>query len=63
MVARWRYPSPRREPAAPMKVKDPICGMTVDTETARFSGTYDGQAVYFCAAACQKAYEARRADR
>ena len=46
-----------------MKVKDPICGMSVDPETAKFSGTYDGQTVYFCAAVCQQRFEARRAPR
>ncbi len=43
-----------------MKAKDPICGMTVDTEIARFSGTYDGQKVYFCAASCQQKFESKR---
>jgi YHS domain-containing protein len=46
-----------------MKVKDPICGMSVETDTARFSGTYDGQKVYFCAAACQLRFEAQRPRR
>lgn len=42
------------------KEKDPICGMTVDPEKTPFKGVYDGRPVYFCAAACQKAFEARR---
>ncbi len=46
-----------------VSAKDPICGMTVDTATAAAHGTYDGQPVYFCSAACQTAYEARRAHR
>ncbi|MCL4324407.1 MAG: YHS domain-containing protein [Candidatus Thermoplasmatota archaeon] len=41
------------------KVKDPICGMTVDTERAKFSGEYHGVKVYFCAEACKKQYEKR----
>lgn len=44
----------------PMRAKDPICGMTVETEKARFHGTYDGAEVYFCCEACQRTYAARR---
>lgn len=46
-----------------MKVKDPICGMTVETETAKIHGTYDGLEVYFCAEACRREFEARRPSR
>jgi Cu+-exporting ATPase len=46
-----------------MKAKDPVCGMMVETETARFFGTYDGETVYFCAEACQRRYEAGRRGR
>ena len=42
------------------KVKDPVCGMMVDTDKAKFKGTYQGVTVYFCAASCQKAFEAKR---
>jgi YHS domain-containing protein len=44
------------------KAVDPVCGMSVDTERNPLMGVYDGKAVYFCAPACQKAFEeARRA--
>ena len=43
------------------KVKDPVCGMTVDTEKARSRGTYNGEDVFFCDENCRRAYEARRA--
>ncbi len=43
-----------------MKAKDPVCGMSVEVEGAKFVGSSDGQPVYFCCAACQKTYEARR---
>jgi YHS domain-containing protein len=42
-----------------MKVKDPICGMTISSENAAAMGTYGGRAVYFCSIGCQKTYEAR----
>jgi Cu+-exporting ATPase len=35
-----------------MKVKDPVCGMEVDTETARFKTERDGQMFYFCSKNC-----------
>ena len=43
-----------------MKVKDPVCGMVIDSERAAAKGTYDGQVVYFCAESCRREYEARR---
>ena len=43
------------------KVKDPVCGMTVDAEKARSQGTDNGEDVFFCDENCRPAYEARRA--
>ncbi len=40
------------------KARDPVCGMTVDTERAPAHGAYGGEAVYFCCVACQRKYEA-----
>jgi YHS domain-containing protein len=36
---------------------DPVCQMTVDTETARFKTEYDGTTYYFCAPGCLRAFE------
>jgi P-type Cu+ transporter len=44
-----------------MKVKDPVCGMVIDSARAAAHGVYDGETVYFCAVACQAEYEKRRA--
>ncbi|HEU5437664.1 MAG TPA: XdhC family protein [Ktedonobacterales bacterium] len=38
---------------------DPICGMTVDVATARFTAERDGVTYYFCCPACKKQFEAR----
>jgi len=46
-----------------MKVKDPVCGMLIDSERAAAQGTYDGKTVYFCAEACKRTFESRRATR
>jgi len=41
-------------------VKDPICGMMVDSDAAPAKGVYDGRVVYFCSGSCQKTYESSR---
>ena len=38
-------------------VKDPVCGMDVDPETAAGRSDYQGQTYYFCSAGCKKAFE------
>jgi Cu+-exporting ATPase len=43
-----------------MKVKDPVCGMTIESTTAAAKGTYGGQVVYFCAETCRRTYERTR---
>src|SRR5689334_3562537 len=39
------------------KAVDPVCGMTVDTETAH-SAVVNGETVYFCCPHCKAKYEA-----
>jgi Cu+-exporting ATPase len=39
-------------------VKDPVCGMTVDPQTAKYHVDHDGQTYHFCAACCQEKFEA-----
>ena len=41
------------------RVKDPVCGMSVDSDRAAAKGVYAGEAVYFCSAHCKQAYEAK----
>lgn len=41
------------------QVKDPVCGMSVDTERAVAKGTYGTETVYFCSLACKKTFESR----
>ncbi len=40
------------------QVKDVVCGMTIDSETAQFQSEYKGETYYFCAPACKKAFDA-----
>ncbi len=37
---------------------DPVCGMTVNPRTAAGRTCYNGIQIYFCAPACQRAFEA-----
>ncbi|MEO5807014.1 heavy metal translocating P-type ATPase [Devosia sp.] len=45
-------------PGADGKVKDPVCGMTVDPATAKNTAMHDGKAYYFCSAGCETKFEA-----
>ena len=38
-------------------VKDPVCGMEIDPQTAAGTSEYQGQTYYFCAPGCKKAFE------
>jgi len=46
----------------PEQAVDPICGMSVDVATARFTSVHEGTTVYFCAAGCRRAFEAQHAQ-
>jgi YHS domain-containing protein len=39
-----------------MKVKDPVCGMIIDSEKAAARGKFLGMEVYFCSSACATKY-------
>lgn len=39
------------------KVKDPVCGMIIESTRAAAHGTYGGQVVYFCSESCQRTYD------
>lgn len=49
------------EVSQPETAIDPVCEMTVDIATARFVTEHEGTAYYFCAAGCQRAFEANPA--
>ena len=40
------------------KEKDPICGMMVNTQTAQYKSTYQGDTYYFCSENCLKQFNA-----
>lgn len=43
--------------SAPLSIAvDPVCGMSVEIEGARFTHEHEGQTVYFCCPACRKMF-------
>ena len=40
------------------QVKDPVCGMKLDSSSATARTTYQSEEVYFCSDACRGAFEA-----
>jgi len=49
-------PSVRIGRAPDTKVKDPVCGMSVDPQTAKHQHTHEGHVYYFCAARCREKF-------
>ena len=46
---------------APKQAVDPVCGMTVQTASAK-SAVHDGQVYYFCSQDCRQKFEAAPAS-
>lgn len=40
------------------QARDPVCGMYVDTATAKYRSTFEGETYYFCAAGCKRTFDA-----
>ena len=49
-------------PAAPAMARDPICGMPVDTATARHTLVEGDRTIYFCCPGCKATYVRRQAE-
>jgi P-type Cu+ transporter len=45
-------------PDAPAKVRDPVCGMSVDSATAKQRLTHEGHDYVFCSARCREKFQA-----
>ena len=39
------------------QVRDVVCGMTVDSDTAQHRSEYKGNTYYFCAPGCKTAFD------
>ena len=40
-----------------MTYRDPVCGMVLDENTAKFKISYDGETYYFCSLVCKKRFK------
>ena len=45
------------EETAGEKVNDPVCGMTVNVSSAKYSSLFEDQVYYFCCAGCKTRFE------
>jgi xanthine dehydrogenase accessory factor len=50
-------PAPAVKSMAPTTATDPICGMTVDIESARYSSVAGDQTIYFCCLRCKETFD------
>ncbi len=62
-IVQWRHRPPAQAapaqaagPATPTQAIDPVCGMTVEIATARYTYAYAGQTYYFCAPGCKRSF-------
>lgn len=39
------------------QVKDPVCGMTIESDTATHTSTYQGKTYYFCSPGCKASFD------
>ena len=53
---------PTSAPVEQKEAIDPICGMKVDIDTAKYKSDYDGKVYYFCCAGCKLKFD-REPDR
>lgn len=44
------------------QVKDPVCGMTIDTNDAVGKSAYQGSTYYFCSSDCKTEFDESPAD-
>ena len=49
---------PVEEPVQIQEAIDPVCGMVVEIETARYVSQYKGASYYFCSRGCQRSFDA-----
>ena len=56
-IVRVRRASGEPQPVVENVATDPICGMTVDIETAKYTSVADGQTIYFCCLRCKETFD------
>jgi YHS domain-containing protein len=56
-IVRVRRASAEPQETVENVATDPICGMTVDIATAKYSSVVDGKTFYFCCLRCKETFE------
>jgi len=56
-IVRVRRASPESQAVVENVATDPICGMTVDIGTAKYSSVIDGRTFYFCCLRCKETFD------
>ena len=56
-IRRTRSEQPVLQAEAAATAIDPICGMTVDVEGAKYSSVVDGKTIYFCCLRCKETFD------
>ena len=58
-IVRVRHAStePRSAPESKATAFDPICGMTVEIENAKYTSTVNGETTYFCCLRCKETFD------
>lgn len=44
-------------PVVEVSAIDPICGMTVDPQTAKYTSVFEGRTIYFCCLRCKETFD------
>jgi YHS domain-containing protein len=56
-IVRLRRTSAEPQAAVENVETDPICGMTVDVATAKYTSAVEGKTFYFCCLRCKEAFD------
>lgn len=56
-IVRVRRTSSKPQTIVEKVATDPICGMTVDIESAKYSSVVDGKTIYFCCLRCKETFD------
>ena len=56
-ITQLRRDEPVLEAPVAAAAIDPICGMTVDPQTAKYTSVFDGRTIYFCCLRCKETFD------
>ena len=56
-ITQLRRTSSKQLPVVQISAIDPICGMTVDPQTAKYTSVFEGRTIYFCCLRCKETFD------